>query len=393
MNISGSSGRFSRSRVTQSFMYAVTPHRSRYSSASSEPASAVVGACRARAARHMPGGILALPRVATRSQQVSLCTNSERSKRRPNEPHALRIAQHTLSPAARPDEVPWVRPHSRHTYLPQSPPTLLYALRYSSAPCACGTSPLHARLAALARAVRPPTCRPPYLPSLPDPAHPGHTAHPRTRLSRAHGSAAHRHVRLGQSDLVRVRVGVGVRGRVVRGRTTLTRRQQGWRTLATDARKRRRRGVRWAATPRAAAAGCRRSSRAGGVRQRRPLPDLNTPPLSSREAHCAPRRGWRGGSGSDASSRTCCPVGRTCASSAQHAKQQRAVHVSAPTRALQLAAPYLGPCVWSRRTSLFESRSLMPASAWYRSYCSVGAVVAVPIFSVTQKCMKVLRRS
>jgi hypothetical protein len=35
----------------------------------------------------------------------------------------------------------------------------------------------------------------------------------------------------------------------------------------------------------------------------------------------------------------------------------------------------------------------MPASAWYRSYCSVGAVVAVPRFSVMQKWMKVLRRS
>ena len=186
MNESGSSGLFSRSRVTQSFMYAVTPHRSRYSSASSEPASAVVGACRARAARHMPGGILAL-RARPRALATSFTLHKQQTvspgiKLRPNEPHTLRTAKHTLSPAARPDEVPWVRPHSRHTYLPQSPPTLLYALRYSSAPCACGTSPLHARLAALARAVRPPTCRPPYLPSLPDPAHPGHTAHPRTRL-------------------------------------------------------------------------------------------------------------------------------------------------------------------------------------------------------------------
>lgn len=35
----------------------------------------------------------------------------------------------------------------------------------------------------------------------------------------------------------------------------------------------------------------------------------------------------------------------------------------------------------------------MPASAWYRSYCSVGAVVAVPRPSFTQKWMKVLRSS
>jgi len=36
---------------------------------------------------------------------------------------------------------------------------------------------------------------------------------------------------------------------------------------------------------------------------------------------------------------------------------------------------------------------LQPASAWYRSYCSVGAVVAVPRPSFTQKWMKVLRSS
>lgn len=71
----------------------------------------------------------------------------------------------------------------------------------------------------------------------------------------------------------------------------------------------------------------------------------------------------------------------------------RPVRLGAFGCACAAAAPYRGPCVWSRRTSLFESRSLIPASAWYRSYCSVGAVVAVPMFSVTQKCMKVLRRS
>ena len=83
MNESGSSGLFSRRSVTQSFMYAVTPHRSRYSSASSEPASAVVGACRARAARHMPGGILALARARRHALATSftVCTNSKRSFR------------------------------------------------------------------------------------------------------------------------------------------------------------------------------------------------------------------------------------------------------------------------------------------------------------------------
>lgn len=60
-------------------------------------------------------------------------------------------------------------------------------------------------------------------------------------------------------------------------------------------------------------------------------------------------------------------------------------------RALRLQPIPARVCLW--RTSLLESRSLIPASAWYRSYCSVGAVVAVPRPSVTQKWMKVLRRS
>ena len=191
MNESGSSGLFSRSRVTQSFMYAVTPHRSRYSSASSEPASAVVGACRARAARHMPGGILAL-RARPRALATSFTLHKQQTvspgiKLRPNEPHTLRTAKHTLSPAARPDEVPWVRPHSRHTYLPQSPPTR----------CATPALPAHA-----ARPRSMPASPPSRVPSdhLPAGRHtwhtwhipchhlargPAHTAQPRARLTRA----------------------------------------------------------------------------------------------------------------------------------------------------------------------------------------------------------------
>ena len=64
------------------------------------------------------------------------------------------------------------------------------------------------------------------------------------------------------------------------------------------------------------------------------------------------------------------------------------VHV----RALRLQ-PLADRALREGRTSFFGSRSLMPASAWYRSYCSVGAVVAVPRPSFTQKWMNVLRSS
>jgi len=188
MNESGSSGLFSRSRVTQSFMYAVTPHRSRYSSASSEPASAVVGACRARAARHMPGGILAL-RARPRALATSFTLHKQQTvspgiKLRPNEPHTLRTAKHTLSPAARPDEVPWVRPHSRHTYLPQSPPTR----------CATPALPAHAARPRSMPASPPSRAPSDHLPAGRHTCHPCQTRHTLgTRLTRAHGSsAAHR---------------------------------------------------------------------------------------------------------------------------------------------------------------------------------------------------------
>ena len=86
MNVSGSSGRFSRSSVTQSFMYAVTPHRSRYSSASSEAASAAGGDCLDRGGirsrlRRQDGALVLTVRkrnklVASHSEQGCLLHNT-----------------------------------------------------------------------------------------------------------------------------------------------------------------------------------------------------------------------------------------------------------------------------------------------------------------------------
>ena len=97
MNVSGSSGRFSRSSVTQSFMYAVTPHRSRYSSASSEAASAAGGACLER-------GGMSRRRRRRRQDGASACSGMERTGRNRVGKllkRALFTAQHTRYPQAR----------------------------------------------------------------------------------------------------------------------------------------------------------------------------------------------------------------------------------------------------------------------------------------------------